>query len=56
MVLHGRYICVARLPRCYECHLISICPFGDKTVVRPDEDKPESRETITGIPILVRKK
>jgi endonuclease III len=31
MVLHGRYICVARRPKCYECKLRPICPYPDKT-------------------------
>ena len=30
MVLHGRYICLAKGPRCWECHLIKICPYPDK--------------------------
>jgi len=26
VVLHGRYICVARKPKCYECGLNKLCP------------------------------
>lgn len=55
MVLHGRYICVARQPRCWECQLISACPYSDKTLARPDNDTDVQRKTITGIPILPRK-
>lgn len=54
MVLHGRYICVARKPRCFECELIKICPFADKNFERP-ADEPAERRTITDIPIKVRK-
>jgi endonuclease-3 len=25
LILHGRYVCVARKPKCYECGLTSIC-------------------------------
>jgi endonuclease-3 len=54
MVLHGRYICVARKPRCFECELIKICPYSDKNFEPPNND-PTERKTITGIPIKVRK-
>lgn len=28
LVLHGRYICVARKPKCMECGLRVLCPYG----------------------------
>ena len=31
LILHGRYICTARKPRCSECGLIGICKFAKKT-------------------------
>lgn len=31
LILHGRYICVARKPRCYECHISDLCEFRGKT-------------------------
>ncbi len=54
MVLHGRYICLAKGPRCWECHLIKICPYPDKQLApkKPEPDTP--RRTITGVPILTR--
>jgi endonuclease-3 len=56
MVLHGRYICVARRPRCWECHVAEICPYPDKTPPPvKGEAKPAPRETITGLPIRVKK-
>lgn len=27
LILHGRYICVARKPRCSECGLVSVCKY-----------------------------
>jgi endonuclease-3 len=30
LILHGRYICVARKPRCSECGLNGICKFVKK--------------------------
>ena len=32
LILHGRYICQARKPRCWECGVSGVCDFGDKTV------------------------
>jgi endonuclease-3 len=31
LILHGRYICVARRPRCPDCLIADICRFPDKT-------------------------
>ncbi len=31
LILHGRYICVARKPRCIDCVIHEICKFKDKT-------------------------
>ena len=31
MILHGRYICVARKPRCPDCLIRDLCPFEEKT-------------------------
>ncbi|QBK05365.1 endonuclease III [Hylemonella gracilis] len=31
LILHGRYICVARKPRCWECQVSAWCDFRDKT-------------------------
>lgn len=32
LILHGRYICKARKPRCSECGLVSICKFVNNFV------------------------
>ena len=31
LILHGRYICVARKPKCGACIIRDLCPFEDKT-------------------------
>jgi endonuclease-3 len=33
LILHGRYICVARKPRCPDCLIADLCRYGDKTPV-----------------------
>ena len=30
MILHGRYICIARKPKCKACHIRDLCQFEDK--------------------------
>lgn len=31
LILHGRYICVARKPKCKACHINDLCQFEEKT-------------------------
>lgn len=31
LILHGRYICVARKPRCWECGIADLCEYKEKT-------------------------
>jgi endonuclease III len=31
LILHGRYICTARKPRCAECPISDLCPYEEKT-------------------------
>ena len=31
LILHGRYVCLARKPRCWECAVASCCDFPPKT-------------------------
>ncbi len=32
LILHGRYICVARKPKCGACIIKDLCPFEEKTI------------------------
>ena len=32
LILHGRYVCVARKPKCGECAIREVCRFDEKTV------------------------
>ena len=31
LILHGRYICLARKPRCGDCLIADLCPYEEKT-------------------------
>jgi endonuclease-3 len=31
LILHGRYTCIARKPKCYNCVIADLCIFKDKT-------------------------
>jgi endonuclease III len=31
LILHGRYVCLARKPRCTACAIRDLCRFKDKT-------------------------
>ena len=39
LLLHGRYICKARLPECWRCPIVHICRYQPKTP--PPLDQPE---------------
>ncbi len=32
LILHGRYTCIARKPKCYECPVEDLCAFKDKNL------------------------
>ena len=44
LILHGRYICVARNPRCPDCLVADLCRFKDKT--KPPGKHPEVEVSI----------
>lgn len=31
LILHGRYVCTARKPRCPDCRIADLCPYEEKT-------------------------
>ena len=35
LILHGRYICVARTPKCPQCGISDLCEYQHKTLPRP---------------------
>lgn len=41
LILHGRYICVARKPKCHLCGLKPVCRFYQKVVLLNDRERPE---------------
>ena len=40
LILHGRYICKARLPECWRCPVIDLCRYKPKTL--PPEERSKS--------------
>jgi endonuclease III len=44
LILHGRYICVARKPRCPDCIVADLCRYKPKT--QPAGEKPEVEKSI----------
>jgi endonuclease-3 len=39
LILHGRYTCVARKPKCPECPILELCEFREKTRPEPVKKK-----------------
>jgi len=37
LILHGRYVCVARRPLCEKCLIVDLCRYPAKTVLTPDQ-------------------
>ena len=44
LILHGRYICVARTPRCPDCVVADLCRYTEKT--QPAGKKPEVEKSL----------
>jgi endonuclease-3 len=55
LILHGRYVCVARKPKCPECVIADLCEFTDKTPAEPPP-KPTKRGKIATAIRRVKKK
>lgn len=39
LILHGRYTCIARKPKCGECAVFDLCGFKKKTIFATDEHR-----------------
>ena len=35
LILHGRYVCIARVPKCPQCIIADLCEYKDKTRALP---------------------
>ena len=44
LILHGRYTCLARKPRCWTCVIADICPFEPKTPDPEEEARLKEQE------------
>jgi endonuclease-3 len=45
LILHGRYICKARLPECWRCPVIDLCRYKPKTPPPGERVKPTAART-----------
>lgn len=41
LILHGRYTCLARRPKCEECPLTHLCKYFEKHQVKPVKEEPK---------------
>jgi len=46
LILHGRYICKARLPECWRCPVIDLCRYKPKTPPPGERIKPSAARTV----------
>jgi len=33
LILHGRYVCTARTPKCFNCFIVNLCEFNKKNIL-----------------------
>lgn len=45
LILHGRYVCLARKPKCQECSITSICRYFEKTRTNTDLEEITKHKT-----------
>ncbi|MHB8915654.1 MAG: endonuclease III [Thiobacillus sp.] len=43
LILHGRYICVARTPKCGQCLIVDLCEYKMKNFPTPQPSPPRER-------------
>jgi len=56
LLLHGRYICKARVPDCPSCHVAALCAFKGKTTLEAVEAKKPAKRTATKKSSAARKR
>jgi endonuclease-3 len=47
LILHGRYICKARLPECWRCPVIDLCRYKPKTPPPGERTKPSGARSVS---------
>lgn len=47
LLLHGRYICKARVPDCPSCHVVELCAFEGKTTREEGEAQKTTKRSAT---------
>jgi len=50
LILHGRYVCKARLPECWRCSIVDLCAYKAKTPAAGD-----TATALKGKPVVRRK-
>lgn len=56
LILHGRYTCIARKPKCPSCVILEFCEYKQKTKAEEQpEDRPVKRSIFAKKPKLARK-
>jgi endonuclease-3 len=45
LILHGRYICLARKPGCPECPIVDLCEFKEKT--KPEQLRTTAKKNVS---------
>lgn len=56
LILHGRYTCVARAPKCLQCPVNDICLYRDKTGIPSSAARKASAKTAAPSAAKVRKR
>jgi len=42
LILHGRYTCIARKPKCPSCVILDLCEYREKTKPEPESRRPKT--------------
>jgi len=50
LILHGRYVCLARSPKCEVCGIADLCDYKYKTGKQKPKPKPKPKSTTTAKP------